>query len=84
MIDDPPGSGDAGTRSGSGFPRADTATIVLVGVVILFALFNSRSTKITWIVASSRAPLFVVIALCVAVGFAAGYLTAQRRGKRTD
>lgn len=82
MIDDPPGAdAEAGGR-GSRLPLGDTATIVLVAVVLLFALFNSRSTKITWIVASSRAPLFVVIGLCVAIGFAAGYLTAQRRAKR--
>lgn len=59
----------------------DTATLVLLAIVILFAVANSRSTKITWIVASSRAPLFVVVAICVAVGFAAGYLVAQRRAK---
>lgn len=59
----------------------DTATLVLLGIVILFAITNSRSTKITWVVASSRAPLFVVIAICVAIGFGAGYYAAQRRAK---
>lgn len=82
MIDDPPGADAEAEGRTSRFPGGDTATIVLVAVILLFALFNSRSTKITWIVASSRAPLFVVIGLCVAVGFAAGYLTSQRRGKR--
>lgn len=60
--------------------RADPTTLVLAAAVVAFALANSRSTKITWIVASSRAPLFVVIAICVAAGFLAGYLTARRKG----
>lgn len=65
----------------SGSRLTDTTTLVLLAVVVVFALTNSRSTKITWLVASSRAPLFIVIGICVAVGFAAGYLTAQRKGK---
>jgi uncharacterized integral membrane protein len=72
---DPP----APAKSSSRVP--DTATLVLLAVVILFAITNSRSTKITWVVASSRAPLFIVIGICVAIGFGAGYYTAQRRAK---
>lgn len=62
--------------------KTDFATIALVAVVVVFALANSRTTKISWIVASSRAPLFVVIAICVVIGFAAGFLFAQRRAKQ--
>lgn len=64
-----------------GLSNSDIGTLVLVGVVVLFAIVNSRSTKISWVVASSKAPLFVVIAICVVIGFAAGFLFAQRRGK---
>lgn len=64
-----------------GLSNSDISTLVLVGVVVLFAIVNSRSTKISWIFASSKAPLFVVIAICMVVGFAAGFLFAQRRGK---
>lgn len=77
MSDDP---GAPSTRD-EWWQRLDPVTLVIAVAVILFALANSRSTKITWIVASSRAPLFVVIAICVAGGFAAGYLTARRAGR---
>jgi uncharacterized integral membrane protein len=72
---------DAGPERTQWWARLDPATIALAVAVLLFALANSRSTKITWIVASSHAPLFVVIAICVAAGFAAGYLTARRSGR---
>ena len=71
----------AGPESKSSSRVPDTATLILLAFVVLFAIANSRSTKITWIVASSHAPLFVVVAICVAAGFLAGYLTAQRRGR---
>ncbi|WP_354700951.1 hypothetical protein DSM112329_01244 [Paraconexibacter sp. AEG42_29] len=63
--------------------NTDIATIALVAVVVVFAVANSRTTKISWVVASSKAPLFVVIAICVVVGFAAGFLFAQRRAKQS-
>lgn len=78
MRDEP---GGATATKEQWWQRLDPVTIVIAVAVILFALANSRSTKITWIVASSRAPLFVVIAICVAGGFAAGYLTARRAAK---
>jgi uncharacterized integral membrane protein len=62
-------------------PRTAIAA-VLVAVIVLFALFNSQTVTIHWIVTTTDTPLIVVIAGCGLVGFAAGYLVARRRASR--
>jgi uncharacterized integral membrane protein len=54
---------------------------VLAGLLILFAALNSQSVTVHWIVTTTSAPLFVVIAGCGLVGFAAGYLTARHTAR---
>ena len=55
---------------------------VLVALIVLFALFNSQTVTIHWIVTTTETPLIVVIVACGLVGFAAGYLVARRRASR--
>jgi len=62
-------------------PRTGVAG-VLVALIVLFALFNSQTVTIHWIVTTTETPLIVVIAGCGLVGFAAGYLVARRRASR--
>jgi uncharacterized integral membrane protein len=62
-------------------PRTATAA-VLVGLIVLFALFNSQTVTIHWIATTTQTPLIVVIAGCGLVGFAVGYLVARRRASR--
>jgi uncharacterized integral membrane protein len=51
---------------------------ILVLIVVLFALLNSQTVKIKWLVTSTRMPLIVAIVLSAAVGFAVGWLLARR------
>jgi uncharacterized integral membrane protein len=62
-------------------PRTITAA-VLGGLIVLFAALNSQSVTIHWLVSTTQTPLFVVIAACGLVGFAAGWLVAHRASGR--
>lgn len=61
----------------------DVAALILGVVVIALALANRRSVKIDWIVTTWRTPLIVLIAGCLLVGMAVGYLAARRRERRS-
>ena len=55
---------------------------VIVAVVALFAIVNTRGVKVEWILGSPiKTPLIVVIVLSVAIGIAIGYLFAKFRGR---
>ena len=51
----------------------------LGGLLVLFALLNSQTVTIHWIVTSTQTPLIVVIAGCGLIGFAVGWLLHWRR-----
>ena len=59
-------------------PRMITAVVLLV-LIVLFAVANSQTVTIHWIVTTTQTPMIVVIAGCGLVGFAVGYLFARRR-----
>jgi uncharacterized integral membrane protein len=66
--------------------RTWTAKRVAAGViaafVLLFALVNTRSVQVSWILGSPiKTPLIVVIVLTLAIGIAIGYLFAKFRGR---
>lgn len=56
-------------------------TLVLLGAfAALFAVFNARQVEVRWIFGDPiQTPLILVIAVCLAVGFAGGWLVAKRR-----
>jgi uncharacterized integral membrane protein len=56
--------------------------ILLAAYAVLLALFNLDTVKINFVFFSTRASLFVVIALAAAVGFLAGYLFDSLRERR--
>jgi uncharacterized integral membrane protein len=71
--------------SARGKPSARTITaIVLVVLIVLFAVANSQSVTIHWIVTTTQTPMIVVIAGCGLIGFAAGWLVARRRASRAN
>jgi uncharacterized integral membrane protein len=51
--------------------------VILIGLVVLFALFNLDSASIDFLVTSVSMPLVFVIAACGLLGFTAGYLFAK-------
>ncbi len=62
--------------------RPDNRTIVaivLVVVLVVFALLNFQSVEISFLIFRVDLPLFIVLAIMGAIGFAAGWLAAGRR-----
>lgn len=53
----------------------------LVLLVVLFALLNVDKVKVNFIVTSAKAPLIVVIAICLAIGIVLGIAAGHRTGK---
>lgn len=66
--------------------REQTARSVAIGIlallVIVFAVLNSQTVKIKWIVTTTRMPLIVAIILIAAIGVAVGWLLGSRRAQR--
>ena len=62
-------------------PRTVVAA-VLGGLVVLFAVVNTQTVTIHWIVTTTDTPLIVVIAGCGLIGFAVGWLIARRAARR--
>ena len=62
-------------------PKAITAAVLVV-LIVLFAVANSQTATIHWIVTTTQTPMIVVIAGCGLVGFAAGWMFARRRASR--
>jgi len=50
----------------------------LVAVVAVFAVLNLQDVTMHWIVGTTHTPLIVLIAFCVLVGVAIGYVVGRR------
>jgi len=67
-------------RSSSGPDWVHLAPPILLGIVVLaFALANTRSTKVSFLVAEVKAPLVVVLLATAVVGALIGALVRRRR-----
>ena len=55
--------------------------VVLAVLITLFAVFNLKEVKVSWIVGSGHAPLIIVIVISVLFGIVLTYL-AERRNRR--
>jgi len=55
--------------------------LVLVVLIVLFAVLNTRSVKVDWIFGSGHAPLIVVIVISLVVGVVIAYI-AERLSSR--
>jgi uncharacterized integral membrane protein len=58
------------------------AASVAGGLLALFAVFNLQTVRIHWIVGSSRTPLIVLVAICGALGFGAGWFVSRHMAGR--
>jgi uncharacterized integral membrane protein len=68
-------------------PEKDTpwkviAFAVIAVYAILIVLFNTEDVEVSFVFFSAQISLLVLILLCVGIGFAAGYLFDQLRGRR--
>ena len=70
----------AARRSGAETTRIAVA-LVLGALLAVFAVLNTEQVKVDWILGSAQTPLIIVIVVCLALGFAAGYALA-RKGAR--
>lgn len=50
------------------------ALVALAGLAVLFAVLNLDEVEVNWIVASWSTPLIVVIAVCLLIGAAIGWI----------
>ena len=79
----PSGQIESSTAPASNKPSSKViAAAVLVVLIVLFAVANSQTATIHWIVTTTQTPMIVVIAGCGLVGFAAGWMFARRRASR--
>lgn len=66
--------------------KAPTWKLVLFGVLAVYAvlivLLNRDEIEVSFVFFSARISLLVLVLLCVGIGFAAGYLFDQIRGRR--
>jgi uncharacterized integral membrane protein len=77
------GAGGPSGESPGKRERARQITLIALAVLALvFALLNSREVKVNFILTTTRAPLIVVVAACVAVGLAIGSIAARRQSDR--
>jgi len=55
---------------------------VLAAYVLLIIFLNRKQVEVSFVFFSAEISLLVLIALCVGLGFAAGYLFEQLRARR--
>jgi uncharacterized integral membrane protein len=55
------------------------AALVLGALLTLFAVLNSQSVRIHWIVTTTDVPMIVVIVACGLIGAIVAWLIARRR-----
>lgn len=67
--------------------KAPPWKLVLFGVLAVYAIlivvFNREQVEVSFVFFSARISLLVLVLLCVGIGFAAGYLFDQVRGRRS-
>ena len=74
-------SSPSSSRS-SGLTAGRVVVVVLVLLVVLFAILNSQSVRMHWIVTTTNTPLFVILIVFAAIGFVVGWFVGRRpRGR---
>ena len=59
--------------------RSVIVWLVVVAVVVVFALVNTKKVDVDWVVSDSRAPLWVVIGASAVAGAIIGFVARPRR-----
>ena len=69
-------------QQGAVTPGRVVAVLVVV-LIVIFAILNSQSVRMHWIVTTTTMPLFVVMIIFAALGMLLGYILGTRpRGRR--
>jgi uncharacterized integral membrane protein len=62
---------------------ARTAALVVLAILItLFAVFNLKEVKVSYVFGSGKAPLIIVIVISLLVGIVLTHFTERRGAKR--
>jgi uncharacterized integral membrane protein len=69
-------------KPGRRFGKDHVIVALLVALATAFALLNLNHVKVDFIVSKQRAPLIVVIVICLVVGFVIGAATGRQRRRR--
>ena len=78
-----PGDQRRAPVSGAHTARAKlVAAALLAAIVRLFAVLNSQSVRVHFLVTTAHLPMTVVIAVCAVIGLAVGWLIGRRRAVR--
>lgn len=72
---------DSREERGTPTPREFVLAILAV-VILVFALSNLGDVSVHWVVATSRAPLVIVILVALLFGFAIGWLGRRSQIRR--
>jgi len=75
------GSPPPATRD-QGVPWRLVLFAALALYAILIVILNRKQVEVSFVFFSAKISLLVLILLCVGIGFAAGYLFDQLRGRR--
>ncbi len=69
-----PAGGGAAAKKRSQREVTRTAALVILAILItLFAVFNLKEVKVSYVFGSGKAPLIIVIVISVLVGIVLGY-----------
>jgi uncharacterized integral membrane protein len=77
-----PGKGEPKEAARRKISRRDVALVVLATLITLFAVFNFKEVKVSYVVGSGKAPLIIVIVISLLVGIVLTYFAERRPRKR--
>ncbi len=79
-----PAAPEPGARQVSRRERLRVAVVVIaVALLIVFAVLNSQTVKINWLVTTTHTPLIVAIFIGALLGWVGGALLARARRRRS-
>jgi uncharacterized integral membrane protein len=80
----PPGRGAPPARTED--ERSVPVRLILLGILglylLLFAVFNAKTVKVSFVVFTTRVSLIVALVLAAVLGFGAGYIANELRDRR--
>jgi uncharacterized integral membrane protein len=68
-----PGGGGAAKKRSQREVTRTAALVILAILITLFAVFNLKEVKVSYVFGSGKAPLIIVIVISVLVGIVLGY-----------
>lgn len=71
-----------GVRRSNGELARSAALVMLAVLITLFAVFNLKEVKVSWIFGSGHAPLIIVIVVSLLVGIVLTYFAERLVRKR--